>query len=99
MRITNWILIGLLMTSFVNTVFALEYYIVQDADGKISISESKPTDNKVVIKGPFARKADAESAIKNMFSGGTPATSQVTSEINDQRKSGTDVSRPAPSKP
>jgi hypothetical protein len=53
---------------------ASEFYVVKDAQGKMSIVDTKPVNATSIAKGPFATKADAEKAMKG---GETPKPSTL----------------------
>ena len=42
----------------------IDFYIVKDAAGKMSIVDKMPADAKSVVKGPFKTKDDADKAMK-----------------------------------
>ena len=50
-------------------VAASEFYVAKDAQGKVSILDKKPADATLIVKGPFASKAEAEKAIKDAQTG------------------------------
>jgi hypothetical protein len=47
---------------------AADFYIVKDASGKMSITETKPADDKSIVKGPFKTKEEADKAMKAVSS-------------------------------
>jgi len=55
------------LLAFVSATVAMaatEFYVVKDAQGKMSIVDKKPADAASIVKGPFETKAEAEKALK-----------------------------------
>ncbi len=58
------VMLALVFGLSTSALAADEFYVVKDAAGKTMVVEKKPADAKLVVKGPFKTKADAEKALK-----------------------------------
>ena len=57
--------IALVAFGFATMAAAAGFYVVKDAAGKkLSVTDKKPADAKMVVKGPFKTKMEAENALK-----------------------------------
>jgi hypothetical protein len=65
-RLLRWIVVMTVMVAFAfaTVAVAADFYVVKDAQGKMSVVDKKPADEKSVVKGPFKTKDEAESAMK-----------------------------------
>ena len=64
-KISRLAVVTTVLVAFVlgTVAVAAEFYVVKDASGKVSIIDQKPADAKLIVKGPFATKAEAEKSM------------------------------------
>ena len=65
-RLLRWIVVAVALVAFAfaTVAVAADFYVVKDAQGKMTIIDKKPADEKSVVKGPFKTKGEAENAMK-----------------------------------
>ncbi len=62
--------VALVAFGFATMAVAAEYFVVKDAAGKtLSVTDKKPADAKLVVKGPFKTKKEADDAMKQIAAG------------------------------
>jgi hypothetical protein len=67
-KAVRFIVVMVALMAFASATVAMaatEFYVAKDAQGKVSILDTKPADAKSIVKGPFATKAEAEKAMKD----------------------------------
>jgi hypothetical protein len=66
-KVVRFLVVSMALLAFASATVAMaatEFYVIKDVQGKVSILDKKPADEKSIVKGPFATKADAEKAVK-----------------------------------
>lgn len=56
--------VALVTFAFAGVAVAQDFFVVKDAQGKLTVVDKAPADAKSVVKGPFKSKDDAEKAMK-----------------------------------
>ncbi len=77
-RIVRLMVVAIALVAFglATMAVAAEYYVVKDAAGKaLSVTDKKPADAKMVVKGPFKTKKDAENAVQQAAGSASKAQS------------------------
>jgi|GEM_PF-845630 len=72
MKAVRFIVVMVALLAFASATVAMaatEFYVVKDAQGKVSVVDKKPEHATSIVKGPFATKAEAEKALAQ--TGGT----------------------------
>ncbi|MBI5250326.1 MAG: hypothetical protein HY912_12600 [Desulfomonile tiedjei] len=89
------LLVGLIAPGAVSLAVAADYYVVKDPSGDIYVSESMPSGDTVMLKGPFPTMAEAEMAIKDLRASGEE---DIPPDRPGTRmpRAGTDMPPPAP---
>ena len=57
------VMVALVAFGMATMAIAAEFYVVKDASGKAMVSDKKPADAKMILKGPFKTKTEAEKAM------------------------------------
>ncbi|MDQ7781330.1 MAG: hypothetical protein RDU20_00530 [Desulfomonilaceae bacterium] len=61
------VVVALVAFGLATPAVAAEFYVVKDAAGdKLSVTDQKPADAKLIVKGPFKTKAEADDALKQI---------------------------------
>jgi hypothetical protein len=74
MRIARLMMAIGMVFVFCTVSLAAEYYVIKDKSGKLVVVETKPSDEKLIYKGPFKVKSEAEAIITQAG----PASTMVT---------------------
>ncbi|AFM24816.1 hypothetical protein [Desulfomonile tiedjei] len=68
-KTVRFIVVMMALMTFVSGTVAMaaaEFYLTKDSQGKVSIVDKKPMEATSIVKGPFATKAEAEKAMKDV---------------------------------
>ncbi len=68
-KAVRFIVVMIALVTFASGTVAMaatEFYLTKDAQGKVSIVDKKPMEATAIVKGPFATKAEAEKAMKDV---------------------------------
>lgn len=64
------VVVALVAFGFSTMAVAADFFVVKDAAGaKLSVADKKPADAKLIVKGPFKTKQEADAAMKQIAAG------------------------------
>ena len=102
MKLSRMFLALGIVVMFCTVSMAAEYWVVKDKSGKLVIVEAKPSDESVVVKGPFKVRDEAEAIVTQSGPAGvtvTPANPPAGGTVPDPAGPAGPQAPPAPAPP